>query len=112
MDQMTFWKNTLLELSLEDGTTRTERVLWIHPSGDFIVTIDINRKNKHALPLWRTRAEIESALDVSDMKVVESDPYAVLLSLPEPIPDTYRERRDKAWNVIETLVEDKSGRIF
>jgi putative transposase len=112
MDQVTLWKNTLLEYRDEDGATRTERILWINPSGDYIVTIDINRENKRALPLWRTREEIESALEASSVRVVETDPYAVLLIRPEPIPKTYLEHRDRAWNVIETLVEDKSGQIF
>lgn len=109
---MTVLQNTLLEYSRQDGTTQTERVLWIHPSGDSIVTIDINRKNKHALPLWRTREEIEAALEASDMRIVEIDPYAVLLIRPEPLPVKHCERRDKAWEVISTLVEDKSGQIF
>ena len=109
---MTVLRNTLLESSCGDGTTRTERVLWIHPSGDSLVTIDINRKNKHALPLWRTREQIEAALEASDIRVVETDPYAVLLIRLEPIPKNHCERRDKAWDVISTLVEDKSGQIF
>ena len=54
--------NTLLEYCLDAGKTRTERILWIDPSGDLFVTIDIDRRNKHALPIWKTREEIKSAL--------------------------------------------------
>lgn len=115
--------NTLLEYHLEDGKTRIERILWIGPLGDPIVTIDINRKNKHALPVWKTREEIESALGTAVANIIDDDPWAALLhpnanlseereKVCEVQEKMRQEHRDRAWNAIELLVKDKDGKIF
>jgi Mu transposase, C-terminal len=113
--------NTLLEYRLDAGKTRTERVLWIDPSGDLFVTIDIDRKNKHALPVWKTREEIKSALGAGSASIAASDPWAVLqLHDDKPLENKRLEERrikrqkhrDRAWAAIEPLVKDKSSRLF
>src|SRR5258708_38130394 len=110
--------NTLLEYRLDAGKTRTERVLWIDPSGDLFVTIDIDSKNKHALPVWKTREEIKSALAAGSASIAASDPWAVLqLHDDKPLENKRLEERrimrqkhrDRAWAAIEPLVKDKSG---
>jgi len=113
--------NTLLKYRFEDDKTCTERILWIDLSGEFFVTIDIDRRNKHALPIWKTREEIKSALETGRASIVASDPWAVLL-LHDDMPSEDKrlekrrimrqKRRDKAWVAIEPLVKDKSGRLF
>src|SRR5947209_2274844 len=113
--------NTLLEYRLDAGKTRTERILWIDPSGDLFVTIDINRKNKHALPVWKTREEIKSALEAGSASIAASDPWAVLqFHDDKPLENKRLEksrikrqkRRDRAWAAIEPMVKDKSGSLF
>ncbi len=126
MSNTTLYTNMLLEYRLEDGKTLTERILWIDPSGDNIVTIDINRKNKHALPIWKTRDEIESTLETGHASIVNADPWAVLL-YPKNIPSKESQkkrhkreesqkkremRRDRAWVAIEKLVQEKGPRLF
>ncbi len=121
MNSTTFCTNTLLEYRLNEGKTRTERILWIDPSGDLFVTIDIDRRNKHALPIWKTREEIKSALATGSANIAASDPWAVLLLHEDkPLEDKRLEKRrimrqkhrDRAWAAIEPLIKDKSGRLF
>src|SRR5216683_914070 len=123
MYSTTLCLNTLLEYRLGDGKTRIERILWIDPLGDPIVTIDINRKNKHALPIWKTRGEIESALETAVATIIDDDPWAALLhpnanfseereKVREVQEKMRQEHRDRAWNAIELLVKDKDGKIF
>src|SRR6266702_939075 len=121
MHSTALYTNMLLEYCFDDGKTCTERILLIDPSGDFFVTIDIDRKNKHALPVWKTREEIESALATGSAKIAASDPWAVLLLHEDkPLEDKRLEKRrimrqkhrDRAWAAIEPLVKDKSGRLF
>jgi len=106
----------LLEYCFDDGKTCTERILLIDPSGDFFVTIDIDRKNKHALPVWKTREEIESALETGSASIVAADPWAALLLHDDKRLEKRRimrqNHRDRAWAAIEPLVKDKSGRLF
>src|SRR5260370_5213962 len=109
--------NTLLEYRLDAGKTRTERILWIDPSGDLFVTIDIDRKNKHSLPIWKTREEVESALKMESASIVDADPWAVLqLHDDKPLDDKRLQKRRimrqkhryRAWAAIEPLLKDTS----
>lgn len=118
--------NMLIEYRFDFGKTCTERILWIDSSGDFFVTIDIDRKNKHALPIWKTREEIESALESGNASIVASDPWAVLL-YPKVIPPKEsqkkrvkreesqkkrEERKDRAWLAIKSLVQKNGVQLF
>jgi Mu transposase, C-terminal len=108
--------NMLLEFHPEDGKTRTERILWIEPSGDLFITIDIDRKNKRALPIWKTREEIESALETGNAGIVTTDPWAVLLCLYDALPEESKKirqaYRERAWEAIKSLVQEKSSTLF
>jgi hypothetical protein len=121
MNSTALCTNMLLEYRLDKGKTRTERILWIYPSGELFVTIDIDRRNKHALPIWKTREEIKSALATGSANIAASDPWAVLLLHEDKHLDDKRlekrrimrqKHRDRAWAAIEPLVKDKSGRLF
>src|SRR5229473_30335 len=90
MNSTALCTNMLLEYRLDKGKTRTERILWIDPSGDLFVTIDIDRRNKHALPIWKTREEIKSALATGSANIAASDPWAVLLLHEDKLLDDKR----------------------
>jgi putative transposase len=96
--------NMLLEYRGEDEKSAISRILWIDSEGNRIVTIDIARQNKHALPIWQTRDEVEEALEKGDAHIIDTDPYAVLLRPEDTIPEEHSERRERAWKVIEDLV--------
>jgi hypothetical protein len=106
---MKLFVNMLLEWQSETET-RTERLLWIDPSGTDVVTIEI--LNPKALPVFQKHKDIEAAIASNQARVLEVDPYASLLRPEETIPEKHRRRRDEAWEVIVQLVEDTSGQIF
>ncbi len=116
MSQATLCTNMLFEYRLDESKTRTERILWIAPLGDTIVTINIDRKDKHALPIWRTSGEINSMLETEYAYIVDTDPWDVLLHPSHELPEDRRkmrqEFRDRAWEAIEPLVKDTSSRLF
>src|SRR6266700_4276292 len=126
MRNTALYTDMLIEYRFDEGKILTERILWIDPSGKIIVTIDINRKNKHALPVWKTREEIESALEKERASIVDADPWAVLL-LPKVIPpkesqkhrekreasQKHREkRRDRAWLAVQSLIQENCAQLF
>src|SRR5712692_5592479 len=108
--------NMLVEYLLEGGKTFTERILWIDPEGDCLVTIDIERKNKHALPVFQTREEVESALEREQAKLTSTDPWALLLRPNDQLSKEQKEkrqaRRDRAWAAIEPLVREHRLSLF
>lgn len=108
--------NMLVEYLLEDGKTRTLRILWIDPEGDSLVTIDIQRENKHALPFFQTREEVESALERGQARLPGTDPWALLLRLNDKLSEEQikkrQTRRDRAWAAIEPLVREHRLSLF
>jgi putative transposase len=116
VSKVSLYVNMLLEYRFEDGKKLTERILWIDHQGNSCVTIDINRKNKHALPTWKTYEEIESALETGNASITTTDPWAVLLlpnyELSEERRKMRQDRRDRAWEAIKPLVQENNDRLF
>ncbi|MEP0915802.1 transposase family protein [Leptolyngbya sp. DQ-M1] len=106
---MKLFINMLIEWQ---GSTelQIERILWIDSSGTDVATIDII--SPKALPVFRKYKEIEAAIVAGELQVLEVDPYAALLRAEDDIPEKHRQRRDAAWEVIASLVEDSTGQIF
>ncbi|MEP1076067.1 Mu transposase C-terminal domain-containing protein [Leptolyngbya sp. PL-A3] len=98
------------QLGEKDGKPRTERLLWLSPSGSDLVTIDVFEPN--ALPVFQSRKAIEAAIASEQVKVLSVDPYASLIRPDHTIPEKHRKYRDEAWEAISALVDDSSGRIF
>lgn len=107
---MKIFVNMLIEWQQTDLTTRIERILWIGPRGEYLVTIDI--QDRQALPHWQKCEAIELALVSNQARVLEIEPYAKLHRPEDTIPQSHRNHRDQAWAVIAPLVEDSSGEIF
>ncbi len=104
--------NMLIRWIGEDDSERqvTERVLYISPDGKEIVLIDVSAKN--ALPVRRFREELELAYSVADLRIIEVDIYTQLPGPNDKIPEKYRQIRDKAWSLIEPLVEELGIGIY
>jgi putative transposase len=104
--------NILIEWISEDDAEqkRTERILYISPDGEKIIVIDVSSKT--ALPIMRSRDELELAYEVADLRILEFDMYAYLPQPDEVIPEKYTIRRDRAWNLIESLVEDLGVGVY
>lgn len=102
--------NMVLQTTTNTGDAVIERVLWIHPSGEELLTMDL--QDKRALPQYRKWAEIQTALATGQSQVLETDPYARVARPENTIPEAHRQRRDKAWQVIRPLVQEHALEIF
>lgn len=107
---MNLYLNMLIEWQSEEAKTRIERVLLLDPSGTDLVTIEIN--NPKALPIWQKSKELKAALRSKEVRILEVDPYAALLRPESAIPESHRNHRDRAWEVIAPLVEGESEKVF
>lgn len=99
---MKLFVNLLIEWPATTEAKQIKRVLWIAPSGDDVVTIDI--ADRQALPVWQLGTDIEAALAGQQARVLEIDPYAYLCRPEDTISEKHRHRRDAAWQVIAPLV--------
>jgi hypothetical protein len=102
---MTFIRNELVRIA-ESG--RHMRVLWVSPSADALVAIDVDAKRD--LPQWKKRSEWESLHARNELEFVVDDPY-IRLPVEASIREASRKRRDRAWACISSLVSDEP-RIF
>lgn len=104
--------NMLIKWISEDDCEQQapERVLHISPDGKEIILINVSAKN--ALPVRRFREDLELSYSVGDLRIIEADLYD---QLPEPhdlIEEKYTKRRDKAWSLIQPLVEELGSAIY
>jgi len=86
------------------GDVVLDRILWESTDGSEVISINI--KDKKALPTFRSGQEILDGIEAGYLKVIQNDPYAYLSKPEETINEIMRNRRDKAWDVIQYLVED------
>ena len=103
---MSLWVNMLLLFHLSNDQVSIERILWIDSSGKDVVTIEIN--NPKALPIWKQGQELEVALHSGTATIVEFDPYGTRLCTDSEIPESHRQHREQAWEVIAPLVSNES----
>jgi hypothetical protein len=97
--------NELIEWDYDSKTKTIERILWIDEGN--IVTYVININGKTGLPYQRTIAEILEALTSEIAVRVNNDPHLVFVN-EDNIGDKEKQIRDKAWNIISTLVARES----
>lgn len=92
-----------------DGEGRFERVLWIAPSGEDFVSIALDEKNP--FPIWRKRKDFEEGLVDNRLRICK-----IFVSQKEfsqvNTSSKHLERRDEAWNTIQSLVEDEPAIYF
>jgi putative transposase len=105
---MNLYVNMLLEWYDEQAKAHIERILWIDPSRTDVATIEINAPK--ALPKWQKCKDLENVIGNQEARFLEVDPYAELLRPENTIPEHYRQYRDDAWDVIESIV--KSENVF
>jgi len=93
-------KNMLIRFAFPEQLIRIERILWIDSTGSEVITIDIS--DPSALPISRSTQEIFDAFDDKNATILTQDPFSVIYQ-EDKIPETWRQKRDKAWNLIEPL---------
>src|SRR5262245_13158179 len=101
--------NMLISWTTADTTPRTERVLWIAPTSDRVVLIDI--LDKDSMPYDISAPDLLLAEESGDLRVLTVDPYAAPRE-ESSIPENHRRCRDRAWALISPIVELANGGAF
>jgi hypothetical protein len=94
-------KNDLLAYG--EPYARTIRLLWIHPKQPLGFTIDINAHD--AAPELVQLAALQSDLQSERARLLIADPHQIIVD-ESSLPDARKRIRDKAWNIVESLVSD------
>lgn len=89
-----------------DGEIR--RVLWLSIQSVVLIATD----DSQALPILHARHDIEEALSKSKIQITPMEPHLFPGWSDEQLTDAARERRDRAWNAIQPLVETHVPAIF
>lgn len=97
--------NALIRWNKDKEHLKIERVLWLRNEWAYVIDIDSN-----CMPFLRNVIDIETDIVDGDAEIINEDPYMVI-SNEDDIQEKYKEIRDKCWQVIKDLVEDKP-RIF
>ncbi len=98
--------NTVIEWKERDSDIGyIERVLWVDAKGESVVTINLE-VNK-AFPVINFADEYLSNASGKDHRVIDWVDTSIILDGDETIPSIYIEKREKAWNLIKSLVESE-----
>lgn len=114
---MTLVRNKLISWLHEGRQPTVERILYIDPTGDDISTIVVDSEHeaevRTALPVWRKREEIVTALEAHKAILLDIDHCAPPLfsegELNSKKYQSLREQRDIAMGRIAPLVEGKNA---
>jgi len=104
---MKFQVNALIEFIGNTPPRCIERILYIDPHGQNLVRINIF--DRKALPIWQPVLELEQAFEIKDIHILEQDPLKQLHLPEDSIPELHRRHRDRAWEIIKSLVQDEQG---
>jgi putative transposase len=107
---MELYLNMVFEWTEKQPPDSVERLLAFDHARAHVWTISVF--NPKAQPIQRTRAEIEIALDGPLARVLAKDPYAYLSRPEKNIKEKQRKHRDKAWNLISSLIEENYAQLF
>ena len=104
------------------GENETLRIVWIDSDGFGAYVVDID--SKEAMPVWIELIDLETVIAEGRAIVLKEDPLSSQLlqareageieknKKKEEEYESLFERRDKAWKIIQPLVEDVLGLIF
>lgn len=92
------------QLLLWSDEGRTERVLWAHPGGAGLYTIDINSAT--ALPVFRDNSLVEQAEAAGTVRTATNDPWLRVIDEASLSPKQ-KEKRERAWQIIHQMILDQ-----
>ncbi len=98
----------LLDWSECEDRKRINRILAIKSDG--VVLFDITDPN--ALPKFHSISEILDALERKECEPLSPLSSPQLLRSEESIPESHRQRRDRAWSVIKSIIESPNHGAF
>lgn len=97
--------NELIQWDCDEGEERIDRVLWIDEENFNAYTIQVN--SEKGLPILRRVSEILDALEGNNAAKLENDTYMKFIR-EEEIPQKNKAIRDRAWNIIKTIVGEEN----
>ena len=101
-------ENAVLRETGGAATGRMVRLLWIPPGGADVAVIDV--LDKMALPTWLPKTALETRLEGGELEVCQDDPVPVRRDSELSLND--QEARDRRYEVIRPLVEDKRRTVL
>lgn len=101
--------NILIEF-VEDDVIRTERVLYIDHLNDGLVSIDLLQQK--ALPIWFKLSQVRADLDVGKARLLKHDPWLAEPREESALTEAERAGRDRAWKVIEPIVNAGPSKLY
>ncbi|MGG1689416.1 Mu transposase C-terminal domain-containing protein [Heyndrickxia ginsengihumi] len=79
---------------------KVERVIWIDSDYKWIYLVDLK---KTAFPYPVEIQEIEFKLQIGELVKVSEDPFTVIVDEEDELSKSERDKRDKAWKVIQSI---------
>jgi hypothetical protein len=98
--------NALYEADDADGTAVVYRVLYHDPSTGEVAVIAV--EDERAMPVWRSRVELEEGLADGSVRPHANDSYLCDTRPDEFLTDAAKRTRDHRWNAIAPLVDPGS----
>jgi hypothetical protein len=95
--------NALYEAEDADGNAVAYRVLYIGPAGEEIAVIDVGEPR--AMPVWRSRAELEEGVSDGSVRPRTEDPFFADVRPDEYLSTAAKRTRDFRWGIIAPLVD-------
>lgn len=92
--------NSVIEWVNNGENSQLERILWINPVDQILVTIDL--LNSKAMPVLKNISEIDYALTSGTARITEVKVDGRVII---DIPEKHARFRNEAWNLIEPLVK-------
>ncbi|MEL5899707.1 DNA-binding protein, partial [Clostridium sporogenes] len=102
---LSYTVNSLIEWKNDGEDSSSERILWLDDEIAYVIDV---KKNK--IPYIRRLKDIEDALAEDRAEIKEEDKL-IVVSREEDIPEKHKEIRDKAWEVIQDII-DKEPDIY
>ncbi len=99
-------ENDLIEwVSNSEDLGPIERILWIDPIRNFIITIEIN--NEKALPIRHNYDEYLELLNVKPYQLISWINKSISFLPDQEIPKKHLDIREKAWEIVGKIVAEE-----
>lgn len=106
--------NIIIRWETDEGKPRFERVLYVDASNSEVWTIDVHYER--AFPVFNRYEELQNSILTNRAQIVLNyEPYPLITLSDEELGEGFAEyikRRDMAWELINSLLELQSHKLF
>ena len=104
------YKNMVYEWTDEVAPKSIYRLLWLEHGSSYVWAIRVF--DRKAQPVRVSRDFLEDSIERGQARILTKDPYAHLQRLESNIKEEHRKKRDEAWSIISSAIEDGSDTIY